>query len=134
VKDDRPGCTCYLRLQEHGITEMEGFHVPEVMRWDDAVLVIEMTLVTRPFVLDFARACLDFPPDFSLEVWGESHRRWSGKHGDDWPRGHACSRPWKGWACSTWMCIGARWRWGGSAACFRHCGITIREKFVTNFF
>jgi hypothetical protein len=47
---------------------MEGFHVPEVTRCNDAILVIELTLVTRPFVLDFARACLDFPPDFSLEV------------------------------------------------------------------
>ena len=68
MKDDRQGCACYLRLQEHGITEMEGFHVPEVTRCNDAILVIELTLVTRPFVLDFARACLDFPPDFSLEV------------------------------------------------------------------
>jgi len=71
---DRRG-TAYLRLQEHGITDLEGFHVPEMIRWDDEFLVIEMTIVTRPFVLDFAQAYLDFPPDFSPEVWEETHRR-----------------------------------------------------------
>ena len=30
-----------------------------------------MTIVTRPFVLDFAGAWLDVPPEFSDEIWDE---------------------------------------------------------------
>lgn len=86
VKDFRQECACYLRLQEHGIAEMEGFHVPEIIRWDDDFLVIEMTIVTRPFVLDFAQAYLDFPPEFSPEVWEDTHHLWSRRYGDEWPR------------------------------------------------
>jgi hypothetical protein len=55
----------YLRLKEHGITEIRGCNVPELVAYDDELWVIEMTVVTRPFVLDFAGAYLDQPPDFS---------------------------------------------------------------------
>ncbi len=30
-----------------------------------------MSIVTRPFVLDFAGAYLDAPPDFTDEIWAE---------------------------------------------------------------
>ena len=30
-----------------------------------------MSIVTRPFVLDFAGAYLDSPPDFPDEIWAE---------------------------------------------------------------
>ena len=33
--------------------------------------VIEMSIVARPFVLDFAGAWLDIPPEFSEQVWAE---------------------------------------------------------------
>jgi hypothetical protein len=58
----------YLRLSELGITNIRDCHVPELIAYDDELLVIEMTVVTRPFVLDFAGAFLDQPPDFSEEV------------------------------------------------------------------
>lgn len=77
---------CYLRLQECGITELAGFHVPVMICWDEAFLALELTIVTRPFVLDFAQAYLDFPPEFSPEVWAETHERWCRHYGDDWPR------------------------------------------------
>src|SRR4026207_1339587 len=50
-----------------------GFHVPQLIRADDDLWVIEMTIVTRPFVLDFAGAYLNSRPEFSEETW------WSGK-------------------------------------------------------
>jgi hypothetical protein len=58
----------YLRLQEHGITAIRGCTVPELLGYDNGLWVIEMTVVRRPFVLDFAGAYLDEPPDFSEEV------------------------------------------------------------------
>src|SRR5262245_45375317 len=44
----------YLRLREHEITTVRGCNIPELLDFDDDLWVIEMTTVTRPFVLDFA--------------------------------------------------------------------------------
>ncbi len=41
------------------------------LRSDDDLRTIEISIVTRPFVLDFAGAYLDNPPDLSEEVWTE---------------------------------------------------------------
>jgi len=64
-------CAVYKLLKEADVSEILGFHVPQLIRIDDELRVIEMTIVTRPFVLDFAGAYLDSPPDFSEEVWAE---------------------------------------------------------------
>jgi hypothetical protein len=61
----------YERLKRAGTTEILGFNVPQFIRADDNLRVIEMSSVTRPFVLDFAGAYLDAPPDFSDEIWAE---------------------------------------------------------------
>ncbi|HEY5909005.1 MAG TPA: hypothetical protein VJA21_00220 [Verrucomicrobiae bacterium] len=61
----------YVRLREAGITQVLGFHVPQLIWSDDDLRVIEMTIVVRPFVLDFAGARLDAPPSFSDETWAE---------------------------------------------------------------
>jgi len=61
----------YERLRDAGVSEVLGFHVPQLIRADDELHVIEMTIVTRPFVLDFAGAYLDAPPEFSEEVWAD---------------------------------------------------------------
>jgi len=37
--------------------------------FDDELRVIEMTIVARPFVLDFAGAYLDVRPEFPEDVW-----------------------------------------------------------------
>jgi len=61
----------YERLRDHSVTEVLGFHVPQFIRADDGLQVIEMSIVTRPFVLDFAGAHLEVRPDFSDETWAE---------------------------------------------------------------
>jgi len=61
----------YERLKRAGITELLGFNVPQFIRADDGWRVIEMSIVTRPFVLDFAGAYLEAPPDFPDEIWAE---------------------------------------------------------------
>jgi hypothetical protein len=58
----------YMRLQQAGITEILGLNVPQLIGADDALRVIEMSIVARPFVLDFAGAYLDAPPTFSDEI------------------------------------------------------------------
>ena len=68
----RRECDCYNRLHERNITEICGHHVPQFLASDDELSVIEMTIVTPPFLLDFAGAYLDWPPEFSpeaMEYW-----------------------------------------------------------------
>jgi len=64
-------CAVYERLRAAGVNEILGFNVPQLIRMDDELLVVEMTVVVRPFVLDFAGAYLDTPPDFPEETWIE---------------------------------------------------------------
>lgn len=59
----------YQRLREAGVRRILGFHVPTLVRSEDDLLAIEMDIVTRPFVLDFAGAYLDCPPQFPDEIW-----------------------------------------------------------------
>ena len=67
----------YLRLQEHGITEVDGFAVPKLIALSADINLIEMGIVSPPFVLDFAGAYLDRAPDYPPEVmqeWEEDKR------------------------------------------------------------
>lgn len=75
----------YGRLREAGIADILGFHVPELIHHDDERLVIEMTIVRRPFVLDFAGAYLDMPPEFSDEIWDEWEREKREQFEQRWP-------------------------------------------------
>src|SRR5262245_14412558 len=43
----------YERLKIAGVSEILGFHVPQFIGSDDELRVIEMSIVVRPFVLDF---------------------------------------------------------------------------------
>ncbi len=61
----------YERLKQAHVVEVMGFNVPQFIRADDGLHVIEMSIVTRPFVLDFAGAYLDAPPNFSEEIWAD---------------------------------------------------------------
>lgn len=68
----------YLRLHERAVIEVCGHEVPRFIACDDALLVIEMSIVTPPYILDFAGAYVDaarpdFPPEV-LEEW-EAERR-----------------------------------------------------------
>jgi hypothetical protein len=46
----------YQRLGMAAVTTVLGFNVPELINFDDELLALEMTIVRRPFVLDFASA------------------------------------------------------------------------------
>jgi hypothetical protein len=72
-RDFRRERDVYLRLRENEVSVIRNCHVPELLNYDDDLWVIEMTVVTRPFVLDFAGAFLDEAPDFSEEVLAEWH-------------------------------------------------------------
>jgi hypothetical protein len=75
----------YLRLKECEVTEIRSCTVPELLDFDDELWVIEMTVVSRPFVLDFAGAYLDQPPDFSEEVLADWRTEKQEQFGERWP-------------------------------------------------
>jgi len=75
----------YLRLKENELIVICGCRVPEFVRFDDELWIIEMTVVTRPFVLDFAGAFLDKRPDFSEEVLADWRIEKQEKFGSRWP-------------------------------------------------
>jgi hypothetical protein len=53
----------YMRLRDFEVTNVAGFALPELVEYDDELLAIEMTVVSAPYILDFASAIFDFPPD-----------------------------------------------------------------------
>lgn len=76
----------YRRLEQQGVQSVLGHAVPQVIRVDDVRLVIEMTIVRPPFVLDFASVWLDAPPQFPpeiLEAWEQERME---QFGDRWPQ------------------------------------------------
>ncbi len=77
---------CYFRLQQLGVTEILGHQVPRLIKHDDGLWVVEMTVVTRPYILDFAGAYLDHLPDYpndAIAEWLEEKER---QFGSDWPK------------------------------------------------
>lgn len=66
---------CYFRFHSAEIDSINGFAVPRLMGFNEELLVIEMGIVSPPFIIDFAKVRLDRPYDFSEEViadWNES--------------------------------------------------------------
>ena len=76
----------YFRLREHGVSSVGGHAVPQLLGWDDERRVIEMSLVQPPYLLDFAKARLDEPPDCPEEVMQERRAHWADLFGDRWPQ------------------------------------------------
>ena len=82
----------YLRLIECEVADIRGCAIPEMLRYDDELWVIEMTIVTRPFVLDFAGAYLDRAPDYSEEVLADWRAEKQEQFGARWAEVQATLR------------------------------------------
>ena len=83
------GCLLLKDVEERalrGVIEVGGFAVPQMIGHDDELFAVEMTIVEPPFLLDFAGAYLDWPPDFPEEVWAERLAKWSSEFGTDWAK------------------------------------------------
>jgi hypothetical protein len=75
----------YLRLRQRQLYQLQGFRIPRLLDFDDDLLVLELTYIRPPYVLDFAGAALDRPPpgfDPHDADWITEQRR---KFGKDWP-------------------------------------------------
>ena len=76
----------YERLQEHDVVQICGCHVPQLVMADPEVPAMMLTVVARPFVLDFAGSRLDEPELFPLEIVQEFYAEKEAQFGSDWPR------------------------------------------------
>lgn len=79
----------YLRLSDNQIEEIAGCQVPQLISFDDDLFVLEMTIVTPPYALDFAGAYLDERPDYPADVrrqWECEKRNQFGSHWKYVPR------------------------------------------------
>lgn len=76
----------YLRLQAAQVSEILGLNVPQLICFDEILHVIEMSIVTRPFVLDFAGAYLDAPPAFPDEIWTDWEAQKREQFDARWPK------------------------------------------------
>ena len=77
--------TVYEYLRTKGVDEILGFEIPTLLHVDDQFLAIEMTIVSPPFILDFASARLDDPIHFSEEIWADWKVAKQEEFGSDWP-------------------------------------------------
>jgi hypothetical protein len=88
---ERPGnyyneIGCYQRFRDHDVKSIRGLSVPQLMGYDEGLLVIEMRLVSPPFLLDFGKAHLDVPPRFPrdiMEQWEQDGKEMFGKRWKD---------------------------------------------------
>jgi hypothetical protein len=65
----------YFRLQLHDAYVIRGLNIPQLIDFDDILHVIELSIVQAPYIVDFASAYLDEPPDFGSERLEEDRIR-----------------------------------------------------------
>lgn len=76
----------YFRLSQHGITRTGRFSVPQLIDLDNDLLIVEMSVVSQPFILDFGKVYIDQPPDYEPGHWEESLEASAELFGrDQWP-------------------------------------------------
>jgi hypothetical protein len=76
----------YESLLERGVKRIEGFAVPQFLGSDDELLTIEMSIVQRPFLLDFGGAYEEEDlPSFPENVWEEWEEQKREEFGSHWP-------------------------------------------------
>ena len=77
--------SCYQRLEERGMKKILGFSIPTLEGYDDDLMVIEMSTVKPPYVLDFGKAYLDRAHGFSSSVIADWTAQQEERWGEKWP-------------------------------------------------
>jgi hypothetical protein len=56
---------CYRRLRARHINQIDGLAVPELVDYDDEMMIVEMTIVQLPYLLDFGKVYIDESPPYA---------------------------------------------------------------------
>lgn len=77
----------YQHLTHLGLVNVNEFEIPALVNFCEELLVIEMTIVTPPYVLDFASARLKgFETRYDEEQMAEWKLEKAEQFEDDWPQ------------------------------------------------
>jgi hypothetical protein len=78
----------YKRLKEAGIRQLNGFFVPELVDFDDELMIIEMSIVEPPYLLDFGKVYIDRPPPYhnDPQLMANAQAEWQEWFGKHWAR------------------------------------------------
>jgi hypothetical protein len=76
----------YYRFRDHEVLEILGSSVPALVDQDDELQVLEIEIVEPPWIIDFAHAYLDAPPDYPEEVLAERLAEQEELFGEKWPK------------------------------------------------
>ncbi len=71
----------YKYMNKWGIRQVDAFHIPRLIAFDKSLAVIEMSVVTPPFIVDFASALIEREINRD-EEW---HAKMAEDFEDDWP-------------------------------------------------
>lgn len=58
----------YQRLQADQVIEINGLSVPQLQGADEELLLVEMSYVQPPYLIDFGKCTIDTRPDFTDEA------------------------------------------------------------------
>lgn len=76
----------YMRLRERLIDSVRKFKIPRILNWNNELLVLEMSIVHVPCMLDFGGAYLDDCPEHLLirdEEWEIDKKEEFGEHWEE---------------------------------------------------
>lgn len=85
-KNYRDEVECYRRLKVAGVSRIGTFNVLVLEGYDDELLVIEMTIVQPPYLLDFGKVYLDRPPVdlYDEQLMENAMAEWRERFGEQW--------------------------------------------------
>jgi hypothetical protein len=75
----------YQRLAARGVSRVGQFAIPPLRDFDDSLWVLEIGIVTPPFILDFAGGYLDKKPPYSRKEMARWEREKTRQFGKRWP-------------------------------------------------
>ena len=75
---------CYQRFKASAITKIRNCSVPRLLGNNDSLMVIELTIVTPPFILDFAKSYIDQRSDYPEDSFNQWERDGIELFGSDW--------------------------------------------------
>lgn len=55
---------CYQRLAQEKLAKIDGLQIPQLVDFDEALMIVEMTIVNPPFLIDFGKCYLDERPPY----------------------------------------------------------------------
>ena len=56
-----------LILESHEVSEIKGFTIPKLIDFDDELWIIKLSIASPPYLRNFGKASVGFPPPFTAE-------------------------------------------------------------------